>query len=877
MKIIYSPFFTNHQFAAMPDGQVMMDCSIVDTEQLIALLELHLGIHVEVKNNLDRVVEYYRLLHRYVSVHPGCVLAESFKIAGLSVARTCLQWRDELTLYGWSAATTAPTERLQILQSIEPDFAANDVCLGARIAAVAYAINDQPRILAGSTIQLMVPLAKIAPRIRAIIQSLQGVTIQDAQEWTMPELSPDRLRVWHFDNEQAAFRYMASTARGAFDVWINADNKLLDNWLHMAGQPTSGSWVEADNNLVLQLLPLGIRLFQTPLNIKSLIDYLTLPIHPLEGAFRFRLANIVGSKCGFYNEECQELINEYLTGSLKSHIEQAEDREKRVETFLPCLALRENQAIEISALQHYLAALQTWASQRAMMLQTKEEDEKLMQQLFQLTYLIEVLNTLLQDHTGPTIRYEEVEQIVTELYEVSASVQYYAEAGCQEVIQTPADLLTNTGRILWLNPSAADARKLSLNWLTSVERKTLENEMPVWPQNDERQAYYQTVLGALNRATEHITIITVDEYKGEPNPVSSLLLRMQAANEHFTAEYVATPEVEKAFLKVVCPVDNAITDAYINLSHPELLQMRRRESASSLSNMIEYPLDYTLTYLTNIAPPGSAVLPMLATMEGTTAHAVIEQLFTPRQGECLDEMATRVATEYATVFADQVQAYGALLLLPEYFFEQNIFREKLRQCINNLAELLVENKLTVTRCERNVENQLHFLKGTDDITIGGFIDFTLEDEQGNPVIFDFKWTRRKSHYQDLLRDNKSLQLALYAALLSEETQKTVQRTAYFLMPQGRLYSTSKFKGKHYGEIQSIDNSDLLPKIIKSYRFRREELLRGCIETAEGLEILDFEYINKQDEQGLFPLSMTDKGKEANKFSNFGFLFNTAKS
>ena len=38
MKIIYSPFFTTHQFVAMPDGQVMMDCSIVDTEGLLSLL-----------------------------------------------------------------------------------------------------------------------------------------------------------------------------------------------------------------------------------------------------------------------------------------------------------------------------------------------------------------------------------------------------------------------------------------------------------------------------------------------------------------------------------------------------------------------------------------------------------------------------------------------------------------------------------------------------------------------------------------------------------------------------------------------------------------------------------------------------------------------
>lgn len=879
MQIIYSPFFTSHQFVAMPDGQVMMDFSIVDTESLISLLELHLGIHAEVRNNLDRVVDYYRLLHRYVLAHPNCVLADSFRIAGLSVARTCLQWRDELILYGWSTDTTAPTERLQILQSIEPDFAANDVCLGSRIASVASAISDQPRVLAGSTIQLMVSLAKIAPRIREIIRSLQGVTMEDAQEWTMPSLTPERLHVWHFDNEQAAFRYMASTARGAFDVWINADNKLMDNWLHMAGRPTSGSLVEADNNLVLQMLPLGIRLFQTPLNIKSLIDYLTLPISPLEGKFRYGLADKVAEKCGFYNKECHDLINDYLNGKKPSRIEKAEERQKRMDTFLPCLVRQKQEAVDMPSLQRYLAALQTWANQRAMMLQEKEEDEKTMQQLFHLAYLIEVLMLLLQDHNTDTIRYEEVEQLVNGLYEVSSTRQYYAEAGCQEVVQTPADILTDARRILWFNPAAADNHRLALSWLTAVERKSMEKMIPIWKEEDERQAYYQTLLGTLNRATEEITIITMDEYKGEPNPLSSILLRMQSENEHFEEQYVSTPEVTKTLMEEICPVDNAITKPYADIPHIELIatKLRKKESASSLSSLIEYPLDYAFNYIAHISPMGSASLPHIYTLEGTTAHAVIAELFAPREGESLQAMAERVKTEYDSVFTEQVQAYGALLLLPEYILEQKYFFERLRLCISHLADILVENQLRVTHCERSISNPLNFLEGEEDIVIDGFIDFTLEDADGNSIIFDFKWTRSKSHYQDLLRDNKSLQLALYAALLQKETNKPVHRTAYFLMPQGKLFSTSPFLGDHFVKIQAQDTADLMPKIINAYRFRREELLHGRIESAEGVDRLDFDYAAQQEEKNLFPLIINNNRKEANKFSDFVFLFNATES
>ena len=115
-------------------------------------------------------------------------------------------------------------------------------------------------------------------------------------------------------------------------------------------------------------------------------------------------------------------------------------------------------------------------------------------------------------------------------------------------------------------------------------------------------------------------------------------------------------------------------------------------------------------------------------------------------------------------------------------------------------------------------------------------------------------------------------MALYAALLSKETRKDVQRTAYFLMPQGRLFSTSVFFGDHYSKIDTDDTSDLLPRIINSYRFRREELMNGRIESTENMATADFDYINSMEEQNLYPLPMTDNVKDPNPFTNFAFLF-----
>ena len=875
MNIYYSPFFTKHQFVSMPDGHVMMDCTIADTEQLVSLLELHLGIHTESRKDLERVIEYYRLLRNYIDSHPQCVLADSFRLAGLSVARTCLQWRDELTLFGWSSSCDAPTERLQILKSIEPDFAPTDKNLSARFTLVEEALATQPDVLSGSTIHLMVPRRTLPPRMQKLLSLLKNVTIEDAPEWSMPALTPDHLHVWNFQNEQEAFRYMASLEKGAYDVWINADNKLMDNWLHMSGQPTSGSIVEADNNLVLQLLPLGIRLFQAPVNIKSLIDYLMLPVNPLEGALRYRLSNTIGERCGFYNKECDSVVKKYIDGEYDCHVEDKEERQKRVDTYLPCMEKQtEGKEVNMHALQKYLASMQSWANQRASLLREKHEDEKLEQQLFQLAYLIEVLMMLLKDHNDSSILYDEVELLVTGLYEVSSSVQYYAEAGCQEVVQTPADILTDAKRILWFNPSVSDNRKLSLHWLTTVERKALEKDMLIWSQDDERKAYYHTLLGVLNHAQKEITIITTETYQGEDTPASSLILRMKSGNEQWEEQFVTCPQIDESKIVPVEKIENVEDGPYIEIKNTELMaaRMREKESASSLASLIEHPRDYAFTYLANISPLGSAVLPDQNTTEGTTAHAIIAKLFEPREGENLDAMAKRVEAEYEQVFDEQVQAYGAMLLMPENILEQSYFHDRLLLCIKNLAEILVENRLHVTHCELEMNDHLRFLEGEKDIFIDGFIDFTLEDEAGNPVIFDFKWTRSKHHYQDLLRDNKSLQLALYAALLSKETSKDVQRTAYFLMPQGRLFSTSVFEGDHYSKIDTDDTSDLLPRIINSYRFRREELMNGRIESTENMATADFDYINSMEEQNLYPLPMTDNVKDPNPFTNFAFLF-----
>ena len=116
----------------------------------------------------------------------------------------------------------------------------------------------------------------------------------------------------------------------------------------------------------------------------------------------------------------------------------------------------------------------------------------------------------------------------------------------------------------------------------------------------------------------------------------------------------------------------------------------------------------------------------------------------------------------------------------------------------NLGELIKrvkENELKVTGCERRVECRMGL--GLPDVKdkdgnvkqrdMVGYIDMTLEDSKGHPVVFDFKWTSWTKGYQDKLTENRSTQLELYRMMLGQETRNGVERVAYFLMPEGRLY------------------------------------------------------------------------------------------
>lgn len=135
---------------------------------------------------------------------------------------------------------------------------------------------------------------------------------------------------------------------------------------------------------------------------------------------------------------------------------------------------------------------------------------------------------------------------------------------------------------------------------------------------------------------------------------------------------------------------------------------------------------------------------------------------------------------------------------------------------------------------------------------------------------DLKWTFSTSKYMKMLKEERSIQLALYAKLL----QSSSAITAYFLLSDGCLCTCSdKLFGKGITRIELLEdslyvNERIIKKTLNSYDYRQEELKEGKIELAEDMTTEHVQYHIDTAEKDLIPLEGDGKIKKINPYSNY---------
>jgi len=882
MKIIYSPFYSGSYYMDMKARQVVLDVQVLETQGFLSQLALHAGIHQQMPSFPERLTSYHKALLEYDSVKEENIFHRSIKIDSMSVAKTLLRWRDCLALCGWNKnITLEECDRLNTLADIDNYF--ND----EGIASLLLKLSNQillmesgevriPQAYKNLVIEIPCPFNLLPDYIKPLLASLQGIGVTIQENTSDSTAQPKAINEIHFSQQWKAEVWLSQQLPTAYDVWINTDNKRLDNWLHMSGYLVCGSEMTATNPQITQMFLLAIQLFQRPLNVNTLLQYLFLSECPLDRQLRGRLARVIVDEGGFCNEKVQKCINTYIEREFKTADDKTpqkstkEQREENYMTYLPfdlrkddsSLPLaEESDSVDINVLTNFLKRISNYASSKAVKISAVQPYDARIAQLRKVSEMTDALLNQIDALVEGEFSFTTLSQWAQSLYEDGNFILYPAQVGSKCLINQPSNMIGKVKKTIWCDFYGDITTTQSTDFLSNHEFEELKKQgISLWNKQHENDLMHLMMKQPIYNTTEKLTIVTCDQQGATKLPQHPLYLQLPSKPQVIDGDIL----YQEMAIKKVTPVDNHREEDNIEIrfdaeKHP--VTWRKVESYSALEKLLQNPFDYFMNYTLQFIDTNETSINIFLTY-GNVAHKVVETLFTAdRNGVSLTDY---VNVHYEEELNRALIQKGAILLLPEHHLDRERLRYRFRSCVSKLAIIIQENNLTVIQCEQKEEHDLNFEGG---IILQGYIDMLLRDSEGNDVVFDLKYVSKKNKFIPVLENNRALQLAIYKAmLLNHDQPPKAVRTAYFVMPYGILFSTDHFLGENCELITPKNQAELMPQLRNGYAERVKEISEGRIETAGNMPIKEIPYAQAENVYPLDAEGVREPKKAENMYS-----------
>lgn len=921
MKILFSPEYSGPVYLKDPDNAVLMDTVVVNTVGLLSLVEFQLGLQYDDVPTHDRIAKYYSAMREYIDETPDSIFAKSFKLSGLGTAKAVLSWRDSLSMAQWDFKGEEISARLKAIIDIEKYFSKYELIdISSRVITAVSLLSKNKGLCCGWKLEMPVGIYDVSqPIVRILVDAIldagaseiilddDGIScdnlgivrrIASNSEIEKQKLNhnDDSFQIWKFPDEHCACRYLAAKGDNLADVWISPSNKEMDNWLGLMGKPLSGSVMGKCAPQLTQLFVLGLGLFGNPLNINLLVEWLNLPIQPLERNFRIRLSSTIAKEGGFRNESCHQLVEKYIDGAyvyLDSKQKQLpieeqdairkknrKTRIKKVSLFLPSFK-PENDEIEIARIKDFTANLSSWTQQRIQMMDDDPDNLYFSEQLGKVAEMCDALEMLLDTYPFDRIGLSLIDSWVSNIYREQNFTHAVPQADGRIIVDSPAKIISKVDWTIWLGLETDQPECLDCAFLYPSEREKLTcgDHIHLWETENEIKYHQLNQIIPVMRTKKQLILVVCERIGGEQTEKHPLMIRLEQSIDNLDI-VTLRPFFEDSELIEIKEYEGDTVPSELHFDFATSLKWPGHISPTDISTLVEHPFDYLMEHLLKITYDEKAQIDDIKRTEGNVAHAVIEKLFSPDEDGCdgtYDTIAHRIDNMYEQVFNDMVEAHGAVLQLSENRIEAKYLYKKLRKNLDILLQIIHENNLCVTGCEKFLEDRLNLGLPPEydsdgnakDRDMRGFIDMTLKDEFGNPIVFDFKWTSSKSYYQDLLSENRSIQLELYRYMLGNAEEKEVRKVAYFLMPRARLYSKEDFIGQHCTKIEPSNYDNIVEQLRNAAIFRKHQIDSGVVET-NGL-FSELHYVKHMQEKNLYPLKEREGLKESNRFSNYGLF------
>ena len=809
--------------------------AVVGPVGLLNLLESVLGLPKSMISEGERLLQYRALLAK--CDHEQRFYHRSFQADSWSVARTLLGWRDQWRMEGWNGVFAADVHaRLVDMADVEQHAIGKlSPGIAERINAVSDALRVQNYLVESVELvdafsdfpavwRRLLNLLNLVPH-GALVPAESGTTLSMLQQSIMQhDIQPVK---WVEDGTLLVLRAHArvTAARMIGELCarnpqntlllVEQDGGVLDVLSSANGNASLGVSERSSLRPALQLIPLAFSLLWQPLDPYALLEFLIHPLCPLPRFVTIRLARAVAEQPGIGGEKWCTAIEKIRDDAN----ENADFIIASIHEWLFVPKFQSEQAVPVALLEDIL--LRITAS-----LTSKLGSEDLYAHHAQTSVLSQCVQiaralSLLRKQGIESIARLDLKKLFDQVISGDSNQAHISDVGGCLLATHPAACIETQDTVIWWN-LVAPIPLPSYPWYKQ-EMDALHAAGVTLPTlNELAEAQTRNWLQPLLAARKQL-ILALPNEREELHPIWLL--------------------IERAFGKNVVPVlqvEDVLADE-LTLHRPVLVQhqplpaLRRwwnlgensieipqRHSFSSLDKLINNPSDWVLRYAAHIDPPKILSIPTGNRLLGTLAHRIVELLY--QQPGALQWTEARVLSWVNARFCQILQEEGAVLLLPGQRGNLAGFDRSLVRAIKNLHSHLQVAGIVSVEPEKSLVGKC-FMG-----SLGGNCDILVKNAAGNAAVLDLKWTREKD-YQEMLRANKQLQLAIYGELHRQEFGDWAV-PAYYIFDAASLYAQDRkfFPGAMLAKPEDGDNSaSLWLQAQETMRWRRTQMQAGRIE------------------------------------------------
>ncbi|MFN0034752.1 MAG: PD-(D/E)XK nuclease family protein [Saprospiraceae bacterium] len=848
--------------------------TFVGPSKLLQWLEGQLGLS-GYRNNTEylRIELYRQSLSQASPDHSErgeAFFEKSFAADRFATAEALLAWRDELLLAGWGfALSDLLPPRLRALAEVEVFFQKKlqDPILGIQAAGFADRFAQvlevlKTRQVALEKILLYEPAHLQTPVVQRVVETLrqqkteiEEVKITGAAEGNtrLQRLqkgifsAPDKsetvgeeargLSILRARRDSDAATFLAQTLREnpAYrpTFLIPEMNLLLEQNLVNEGFAPMGVLSASLARPSLQVLKLAPAFLWEPVDVFKIMEFLTLPVKPLDAGLALEIARVLAEKPGLFSDTWYAAALGYLD---KPDLP-SEARDQYDFWFGRRRYPADRTAPKRDAVALY-GYLHEWA--QIFYEESGSNNPSLLVLAEQARRIRELLDTLPEQRIG----FLELERIVRTIYEPSPMQLAPAEVGSFSFAHKTGAFAAPVQDLVWWNCVFENSTPAPDKWQKAERAFLAQHGVALETPRSQSQRQQLLQMRPILQTSRSLLLVIPEQVDGAEAVAPLLLSDIEAifgeeiqdfcfhldnANDHARlAEWLKCPAGETLPTRAA-----AHPRPQLQISDPALLAESEYETPTNLDSLFYYP--HRWFFRQKLRLYRSSLLSVTGdnTLLGSLSHRFFEKLL-KEDFAALDRRALNEWVENEAV--DLFPREGATLLLYGREPERMAFLNKVKNAAWSLVSLLRSNGWAVENTEMDLEGSFV------GMPVRGKADLVLR--RGDELaIVDLKWSGAKRR-KELIQNGEDLQLVLYAHLLPPPAQWP--HTAYFILDEGKMIArnTAAFKeavvaGRGGGD-HAAACAAIFEKMEKTYAWRLAQLRKGLVEIRTARTALELE-------------------------------------